>query len=147
MSMSPAGQCKAAGHKCCGISIVRFVLGVIFFMHGAQKVLGWFGGQGLASTVQMMSGMGLPIFIVYLVAFGELLGGIALMVGFLSRLAALGIAIIMAGAIVTVHGKNGFFLQNQGYEYNLALIAMSVAVIMAGGGCLALDRFFCKKQT
>lgn len=144
--MTPAEQCKAAGHKCCAISVVRFVLGVIFFMHGGQKVMGWFGGKGLTDTVQMMSGMGLPVVLVYLVAFGEFLGGIALMVGFLSRLAALGIAIIMAGAVVTVHWKNGFFLQNQGYEYNLALISMCLAVLMAGGGCLSIDRFFCKDK-
>lgn len=146
--MTQGEQCKSAGHKCCALSIVRLVLGIIFFMHGAQKVLGWFGGQGLSATIQMMSA-NLPVILAYMVAFGELLGGIALIVGFLSRLAAAGIFIIMAGAIITIHGKVGFFLmmpgrEGVGYEYNLALIAMSLAVVIGGGGCLALDRFFCK---
>jgi putative oxidoreductase len=143
--MTRAEECKHNGFKCCALSIVRLALGIIFFMHGGQKVLGWFGGQGLTATVQMMSA-NLPAVLAYMVAFGELLGGIALIVGFLSRLAASGILIIMIGAVVTVHGKNGFFLQNQGYEYNLALIAMSLAVVLGGSGCIALDSFFCRKK-
>lgn len=144
--MTPAEQCKAMGHKCCGLTVVRLVLGVIFFMHGSQKVLGWFGGQGLAATVKGMTGMGLPAVIVYLVAFGELLGGIALIVGFLSRIAGAGIAIIMAGAIATVHFKHGFFLDNNGFEYALALLAMALGVVIGGGGCISVDNFVCRKK-
>ena len=140
--MTQGEQCKSAGHKCCALSIVRLVLGIIFFMHGAQKVLGWFGGQGLSATVQMMSA-NLPVILAYMVAFGELLGGIALIVGFLSRLAAAGIFIIMAGAVTTVHWKNGFFAP-QGFEYPFALAAMALSIVIGGGGCLALDRLFCK---
>jgi len=143
--MTRTEECKHNGFRCCALSLVRIVLGVIFFMHGSQKVMGWFGGQGLSATVQMMSA-NLPVVLVYLVAFGEFLGGIALIVGFLSRFAAAGIGVIMIGAVITVHAKNGFFLQNQGYEYNLALIAMALAVVLGGAGCISIDGFFCRKK-
>lgn len=142
--MTRAEECKSNGYRCCALSLVRLVLGVIFFMHGGQKVMGWFGGQGLAATVQMMSA-NLPVILVYLVAFGEFLGGIALIVGFLSRFAAAGIFIIMAGAIATVHWKNGFFAPG-GFEYPLALAAMALAVVLGGAGCLSIDSFFCRKK-
>ncbi len=135
------------------LTIIRVVLGVIFFMHGSQKVMGWFGGGGLAATVQGMTQMGLPAVLVYTVAFTEFLGGIALIFGLLTRLAAFGIMCVMIGAVVTVHWKNGFFLNfymtpgiGHGYEYNLALIAMSLSLIFGGSGCCALDNFFCRKK-
>jgi putative oxidoreductase len=143
--MTQGELCKAAGHKCCALSIVRLVLGIIFFMHGSQKVMGWFGGPGLSGIVQMMTGMGMPAIVAYLVAFGEFLGGIGLIVGCLSRFAAAGIFIIMVGAIVTVHWKNGFFAP-QGFEYPLALAAMALSIVIGGGGCVAIDRLFCKKK-
>lgn len=143
--MTRAEQCRANRFRCCALSLLRFALGLIFFMHGAQKVLGWFGGPGLEATVGMMTKNGMPAVLAYLVSFGEFLGGIALMVGFLSRIAAIGIAIIMAGAIITVHGRHGFFLP-QGFEYNLALIAMSLGVMIGGGGCLSLDNLLCRKK-
>ena len=143
--MTRGEQCRKNGFQCCALSIVRFVLGFIFFMHGAQKVMGWFGGSGLEATVGMMTKNGMPAVLAYFVSFGELLGGIALMIGFLSRIAAAGIVIIMVGAIFTVHGQHGFFFQNQGYEYNLALLAMGLAILVGGSGCLAIDRLFCRK--
>ena len=149
--MTPAEQCKANGHKCCALTLVRLVLGIIFFMHGAQMTLGWFGGYGLSVTAHFMTGMGLPIVVAYLVIFGELLGGLGLMFGVLSRFAAAGIAIIMVGAIVLVHFKNGFFLsmtpgQSNGYEYNLALFAMAMGIVIGGGGCISFDNFCCRKK-
>lgn len=136
----------------CALTIVRVVLGIIFLMHGGQKVLGWFGGLGLAGTVGAMTQMGLPAFLVYIVAFTEFLGGIALILGLLSRLAAFGIMCVMIGAIVTVHWKNGFFINwynipnvGHGFEYNLALIAMSLGVILGGPGCCAIDNRCCSK--
>jgi putative oxidoreductase len=128
------------------ITVVRVVLGIIFFAHGAQKVLGWFGGHGLKGTTQFMVSMGLPLPIAYLVCFFEFFGGIGLIVGLLTRLAALAIIIVMVGAIATVHGKHGFFLnweltpgKGHGYEANLAFIAMALACLIAGGGAWSLD--------
>ncbi|HEX5036131.1 MAG TPA: DoxX family protein [bacterium] len=144
--MTQGEQCKSAGHKCCALSIVRFVLGIIFFMHGGQKVLGWFGGPGLEAIVGMMTGKGMPAIVAYLVSFGELLGGLGLIVGCLSRIAAAGIFIIMAGAVGIVHWKSGFFADKGGFEYPLALAAMALSIVIGGGGCLSIDNFFCKKK-
>jgi putative oxidoreductase len=137
--------------KAYALTIVRITLGIIFFMHGGQKVMGWFGGHGLTATVQMMSGMGLPVPLVYAVCLGEFLGGIGLIAGCLSRWAAAGIGIIMMGAIITVHGQHGFFLSmtpdnGNGFEYNLALVAMALAVVIAGPGRCACDNLRCRKD-
>jgi len=128
------------------ITVVRVVLGVVFFAHGAQKVLGWFGGYGLRGTTGYLQSIGLPLPVAYLVCFFEFLGGIGLVVGLLTRLAALAVAVVMVGAIVKVHWPHGFFLnwnltpgQGHGYEANLALLAMAVACLLAGGGALAVD--------
>lgn len=127
--------------------VIRVVLGVIFFAHGAQKVLGWFGGYGLKGTTQFLSSLGIPLPVAYLVCFFEFFGGIGLIVGLVTRLAALAIAVVMVGAIVKVHWQHGFFLnwsltlgKGHGYEANLALLAMAVACLIAGGGVWSLDR-------
>lgn len=129
------------------VFILRIVLGIIFFAHGAQKVLGWFGGHGLRGTVGYMTSQGLPAPIAYMVCFFEFLGGLGLIVGLLTRLDALAIAIVMVGAIATVHIKNGFFMnwemtpgKGHGIEANLAFLAMAVGLILDGGGWLALDQ-------
>jgi len=84
--------------------------------------------------------------LVYFIAFGEFLGGIGLIVGALTRVAAGGIAIIMAGAISTVHFKNGFFMDNHGFEYPLALLAMAISIVMGGPGRCAIDNLLCRKK-
>jgi putative oxidoreductase len=129
------------------ITVIRVVLGVIFFAHGAQKVLGWFGGYGLKGTTGYFTSIGLPLPIAYLVCFFEFLGGIGLVLGLLTRPAALAVGIDMVGAIVTVHWANGFFInwemkpgKGHGFEANLALLAMAVACLIAGGGALSIDR-------
>lgn len=119
-----------------GIFFIRVVLGVIFFMHGAQKVLGMFGGPGLEGTVGFMGKMGVPAFLAYVSAFTEFLGGIFLVFGFLSRISAIGLFINMLVAVALVHLKNGFFMQTQGYEYNLALMAMALGIAIGGPGAL-----------
>src|SRR6266567_2821914 len=108
--------------------VVRVIVGVIFAAHGAQKMFGAFGGPGLAATVEMMGPMGYPVTV------GEFFGGLGLVVGFLCRFSAASLIVIMIGAIAQVHGKNGFFLQNGGFEYNLALIGLLAAVLIAGPG-------------
>jgi putative oxidoreductase len=129
------------------IAIIRITLGVIIFAHGAQKVLGWFGGYGLKGTVGYFTSIGIPLPIAYLVCFTEFLGGLALILGFLTRPAALGVAAVMVGAILKVHLRNGFFMnwelapgKQHGLETNLALLAMALACILAGGGAFSVDR-------
>ena len=129
------------------ITLIRVTLGVIMFGHGAQKVLGWFGGYGLKGTTGYLTSIGIPLPVAYLVCFTEFLGGIALVIGLLTRLAALGVALVMVGAAVKVHLPNGFFMnwdltpgKGHGFETNLALLAMALACVIAGGGALSIDR-------
>jgi putative oxidoreductase len=112
---------------------VRIVAGIIFMAHGAQKLFGAFGGPGLEAIVQMLGPIG------YLVAIGEFFGGLGLIVGFLSRFSAAALIVVMLGAIAKVHLQHGFFLgQRPGFEFNLALIGLLLAVFIAGPGHLAL---------
>jgi putative oxidoreductase len=115
--------------------IVRAVAGVIFAAHGAQKMFGAFGGPGLSAMAEMMGPLG------YLVSIGEFFGGLGLVVGFLTRFSAASLIVIMIGAIAMVHGKNGFFLQDQGFEYNLALIGLLAPTLLAGPGHYSVGRF------
>jgi putative oxidoreductase len=115
--------------------LVRVIVGVIFAVHGAQKLLGAFGGKGLAATVEQMGTLG------YFVTVGEFFGGLGLIVGFLTRFSAASLIVIMIGAIVLVHGKNGFLQSNGGYEYNLALIGLLLPILFAGPGHFSIGRF------
>ena len=115
--------------------LVRMIVGVIFAAHGAQKLFGAFGGPGLAETVKMMGPMG------YLVTIGEVFGGLGLIVGFLCRFSAASLIVIMIGAIALVHGKNGFFMSADGFEYNLALIGLLLPILIAGPGRYTIGRF------
>jgi putative oxidoreductase len=128
--------------------IVRVVLGVIFFAHGAQKVFGWFGGPGLRGVVSYFKqSLGVPAPLSVLAALTECFGGLAMIVGLLVRPAAVGLIVVMLVAIATVHWRNGFFLnwslesgKGHGFEMNLALIGMALAVLVGGGGALSIDR-------
>ncbi len=114
---------------------VRCAAGIIFAAHGAQKLFGAFGGSGLDPFVRMLGPIG------YLVAIGEFFGGLGLLFGVLTRFSAASLIVIMLGAIVKVHGANGFFLgAKPGFEYNLALIGLLLPVVIAGPGNLALSR-------
>ena len=110
--------------------------------HGAQKLFGWFGGYGLAGVAQWMESIGLaPGYLMALLAgSAEFFGGLALIIGLLARPAAAVLAVTMLVAIVTVHLANGFFMSNNGYEFALALLAISLAVMIEGAGKLSLDR-------
>ncbi len=115
--------------------LMRVIVGVIFAAHGAQKLFGAFGGQGMAGMVEMMG----PI--AYLVAIGEFFGGLGLIVGFLCRFSAASLIVIMIGAIAMVHGQHGLFLKNNGFEFNLALIGLLAPILLVGPGRLAIGRF------
>lgn len=122
--------------------ILRLPLGVIFSAHGAQKLFGWFGGYGLEGTGQFMASMGLNpgILMAALAGSAEFFGGIALIVGLLTRPAAAVLAFTMLVAIFSVHISNGIFMANNGYEFALALFAATVSLVVSGGGFLSLDR-------
>jgi len=129
------------------VGIARIVLGIIFFGHGAQKILGWYGGPGLASSMRTFTEhLHLPSTLAFLVIAGEFFGGIGLIVGLFSRIAALVIALTMVGAIATVHFRFGLFLnwfgsqEGHGIEYHLLAIALSLVVVVKGAGAFSLDR-------
>ena len=127
--------------------IVRIGLGIIFFAHGAQKTFGWFGGHGLSATIGGFRQMSIPPAATALAAFTECFGGLAQIVGLLARPVAVGLILVMLVAIAKVHGRNGFFLnfamapgKGHGYEFNLALIAMALSILIGGAGALSIDR-------
>ncbi len=125
-----------------GLTVLRIVAGLTFAAHGAQKLFGWFGGYGLEGVGQWMESIGLaPGYLMALMAgSAEFFGGLALIVGLLVRPAAAVLAVTMLVAIFTVHLSNGFFMSNNGYEFALALLAISLAVIIEGAGKLSLDK-------
>jgi len=133
--------------------VMRVMLGIVFIPHGAQKVLGWFGGYGLEGTLNFLTQtMGLPLFLAALVIAAESLGALGLIVGFLTRITALGIACVMTGAIFTVHLKNGFFMNwtgnqaGEGFEFHLLAIALAVALMITGGGKASVDIYLSRKK-
>ena len=132
--------------------LLRVVLGAVFFPHGAQKVLGWFGGHGLAGTLDFFTQtMGMPLIVAALVIAAEFLGALGLITGLLTRLAAFGICCVMTGAIFLVHLKNGFFMNwfgnqaGEGFEYHLLAIAIAIALMFKGGGRWSLDRLIARR--
>ncbi|WPC07036.1 DoxX family protein [Pseudomonas benzenivorans] len=127
-----------------GLTVLRVIAGVTFAAHGAQKLFGWFGGYGLEGVAQWMESIGLaPGYLLALLAgSAEFFGGLALIVGVLARPAAAVLALTMLVAIFSVHLANGFFMSNDGYEFALALLAISLAVLVEGAGRLSLDKRF-----
>ncbi|MFP0195095.1 MULTISPECIES: DoxX family protein [Pseudomonas] len=125
-----------------GLTILRIVVGVIFAAHGSQKLFGLFGGYGLAGTAQYMESIGLtPGYLMATLAGGtEFFAGLALIIGLLVRPAALGLTFLSLVAIFTVHISNGLFMANNGYEFALALLGGSLAVLIEGAGKLSVDR-------
>jgi putative oxidoreductase len=129
------------------IAIIRIVLGVVFFAHGAQMALGWFGGAGLQSTVRVFrEQLRMPAPLAMLAVAAEFLGGLGLIVGLLSRIAAFGIAVVMSVALLVVHRKFGFFMnwfgekQGHGIEYHVLVLALALVVIVKGAGAFSLDQ-------
>jgi putative oxidoreductase len=129
------------------LTILRLVLGVVFFAHGAQKMLGWFGGYGFQGTMGFFTHqMGIPAPLAFLAIAAEFFGGIGLIAGFLSRIAAFGIVSNMVVAILTVHLPNGFFMnwsgnqRGEGIEYHLLAIALGIAIVIKGAGAFSIDR-------
>jgi len=128
------------------LTFCRLILGIVIFAHGAQKVLGWFGGFGFSGTMGALTKMGLPTALVLFIMFVEFFGGLSMIFGLLSRLGGLGIAALMLGAIFTIHIHVGFFMnwfgaqKGEGFEFHLLAIALAVLIMVRGAGALSLDR-------
>lgn len=134
------------------LAIVRLILGFIFFMHGAQKVLGWFGGFGYTGTMQAFTHMmHIPAPFAFLAIMAEFLGGLGLIVGLLTRVAAFGIGFEMLVAVAMVHAHNGLFMnwygmqKGEGYEYHLLVIAICLLLMVKGAGAASIDRLIARK--
>jgi putative oxidoreductase len=128
-------------------AVLRLVLGVVFFAHGAQKMLGWFGGPGFSGTMGFFTGyLHVPAPLAFLAMAAEFFGGLGLIVGFLTRIAAFGIAINMVVAIALVHSSFGFFMnwtgaqKGEGYEYHLLTLAVTAFLMIRGAGAFSVDR-------
>jgi len=126
--------------------VIRIVLGIAFVAHGAQKIFGLWGGLGFSGTIDAFGKQGMPAVMTILVMIGEFFGGLGVLVGCLTRLAAFGPAIVMVGAMLLVHAQNGFFMNwfnapglGHGIECNLAYFAMAVSLMMTGAGPLSVD--------
>lgn len=135
------------------LAVMRVVLGIVFFVHGAQKVLGWFGGYGFTGTMNFFTSvMHIPAPLAFLAMAAEFVGGLALIVGFLARIAALGIAVNMLVAIFMVHLRVGFFMdwngtqKAEGFEYHLLALALAIPIIIRGAGAFSVDAALTKSQ-
>ena len=127
-------------------AILRLALGVVFFAHGAQKMLGWFGGFGFAGTMGFFTGpLHIPAPFAFLAIAAEFFGGVGLILGFLTRIAAFGIAVNMAVAIALVHSSFGFFMnwtgtqKGEGIEYHLLTLAITTFLMIRGAGAFSID--------
>jgi putative oxidoreductase len=130
-----------------GTTIIRVLLGAVFFAHGAQKLLGWFGGYGFSGTMGFFTGtLHIPAVFAFLAIAAEFFGGLGLIFGVLTRVAAFGIAVNMLVAIAMVHSRFGFFMnwsgnqKGEGFEYHLLALAMSAFLVLEGAGAFSVDR-------
>ena len=135
-----------------GLTLARLILGAVFFAHGAQKALGWWGGYGFSGTMGFFTHqMGIPAPLAFLAIMAEFLGGLGLLVGAVSRVAAFGVFSVMAVAIATVHWPNGFFMnwyggqKGEGFEYHLLAMALAALIMLGGAGALSIDRAWSRR--
>jgi len=132
--------------------ILRLTLGIVMFPHGAQKLLGWYGGFGFTGTLGFFTEqMHLPWLIAFLIIIGEFFGSLGLLVGFLTRFSAASMGVIMLGAISLVHWPHGFFMNwggkqaGEGYEYHLLVLGISLALVVSGAGRWSVDGVIAKQ--
>jgi putative oxidoreductase len=136
------------------LTILRLVLGCIFFAHGAQKMLGWFGGYGFTGTMGFFTQqMHIPAPFAFLAIAAEFFGSLGLLLGLLTRVAAFGIVCDMLVAVYMVHFQNGLFMnwygtqKGEGYEYHLLAIVVGLSIMIRGAGSLSVDRAITAKAT
>lgn len=128
------------------LTLMRLILGVVFFLHGSQKLLGWFGGFGFSGTMNFFTSMlHVPAPFAVLAICAEFFGGLGLILGLLARVAAFGIAVNMVVAVSLVHFANGPFMnwygnqKGEGYEYHLLALALAITIIIRGAGAFSVD--------
>ena len=132
--------------------VLRLSLGIVMFPHGAQKLLGWFGGRGFHGNIELFHQLGFSTTVAVLVTIGEFFGGVGLIVGLLSRGAAAGIGIIMVGAVLTVNGQFGFFMNwagnqvREGFEFHILAVGLVIGIMILGGGKWSIDRVLTEKS-
>ena len=132
------------------VALLRLVLGTVFFAHGAQQVHGWFHGYGFHVMMRWFEAMGVPAVFAALAIFTLFFGGIGLIVGFLARIAAAGIAVVMLVAVYMQHLAVGFFMnwygtqKGEGFEFHLLAIAIAILIVAKGAGALSIDRAIAK---
>lgn len=133
-------------------SLQRLALGGVVLAHGMQKALGWFGGGGISGTVTFFQDvLHLPAPIALLVTFSDFVGSLALLIGFMTRIAAVGTGLVMLGAVATVHFQNGFFMNwfgnqpGEGFEFHLLALALVAALIRSGAGRASLDALLMRR--
>jgi putative oxidoreductase len=125
--------------------VLRLALAIVIWPHGAQKVLGWFGGPGFGGTLGYFGSQGIPVPLALLAMAAEFLGPIGLVLGLLTRVAAFGIACVMVVAVVTAHWKFGFFMnwfgnqKGEGFEFHLLALGIALALIIGGAGRWSID--------
>jgi putative oxidoreductase len=131
--------------------LIRLSLGAVMFAHGAQKALGWYGGPGIEKTIQIFtSKMNFPVWLILLLVVIEFFGSLGLIVGFLTRLAALGIGTSLAVCAYLNHFQNGFFMnwfgtqKGEGFEFHVLAVGIALALVIKGGGFLSIDRVISK---
>ena len=128
------------------VTMARVILGLVFFAHGAQKVLGWWGGFGYTGTMHAFTQMmHIPAPLAFLAIMAEFLGGFCLLIGLFARVAAFGIAVNMIVAVLTIHRHVGFFMnwygnqQGEGWEYHILAIALALVILIRGAGAYSVD--------
>ena len=133
--------------------VLRVLLGVVMLPHGAQKLLGWFGGYGFSGTMGFFTGkMGIPAVFAFLVIMSEFFGSLALITGALTRLAAFGVGCVMLVGALMVHLPHGFFMnwagkqQGEGFEFHILAMAIAVALMIKGGGRWSVDSLLTKEE-
>lgn len=125
--------------------ILRFTLGGVILVHGLQKTLGWFDGPGFEGAMGFLGGrFGAPV--AFLVILAESLGAFSLMLGFITRICAAGIGVVMAGAMVLVHWQNGFFASNGGFEFHILAMSIALCLVIRGGGAFSIDELLMEKR-
>jgi putative oxidoreductase len=136
------------------LTFMRLMLGIVFFPHGAQKLLGWFGGYGFSGTMGFFTTqMHIPAPLAFLAICAEFFGSLGLIFGFLTRIAAFGVAMNMLVAVLAVHRHIAFFMnwagnqKGEGYEYHLLALALAIPIIIRGAGAFSIDRALSRKPT